>query len=50
MENKLTKFDYKDFNLTKKQYAFCEEYLTNGFNQKQAAIKGLCYGSTSFSR
>ncbi len=39
MENKLTKFDYKDFNLTKKQYAFCEEYLTNGFNQKNAAIK-----------
>ncbi len=31
--------DYKDFNLTKKQYAFCEEYLVNGFNQKQAAIK-----------
>lgn len=31
--------DYKDFGLSKKQYAFCEEYLTNGFNQKQAAIK-----------
>lgn len=34
--------DYKDFNLTKKQYAFCEAYLTNGFNQKQAAIAAGC--------
>ena len=30
--------DYKDFNLTNKQYIFAEEYLTNGFKQKQAAI------------